>query len=145
MSVMRALIVEPDAGIRSLQRMILRQHAGCDDVLETESVSDALPIYSSEHFDFTMVDISRPTDELREMLRISRKKQRTPVIAFTTGKVSRETLQILVSDHVFAVFPKPFELGPVVESVKDALAAAKAGMLHPKFYGFLQKHHGTGE
>jgi len=141
----RAIIVEPDVSIRSLQRMILRMHTDADDIVEKDSAAEALEVFSDEDFDFAMLDISRPADELREFLHVSRKKQRTPVIAFTTGKISRVTLQMLVDDHVFAVFPKPFELDELVESVRAGVAAAKAGKLHPKFYGFLQKLHGDGD
>ncbi|HEX9983230.1 MAG TPA: hypothetical protein VGF69_08200 [Thermoanaerobaculia bacterium] len=134
-----SIIVEPDLGIRRLQRLIIRQVVGTDEIVEVRSIAEALPIYASRHFNFAMVDISRPTDELRELLEISRKKQRSPVIAFTTAAVTRETLQLLVSDHVFAVFPKPFDLEAVIESVGSALSAEKAGTLHPRFFGFLQR------
>lgn len=135
--MMRAIIVEPDEGIRRLQRMILMQHAGAKEVVERQQVSDALPVFSTEEFGFAMVDISRPTGELREFLHISRKKQKSPVIAFTTGKITRETLNLLVSDHVFAVFPKPFEMNEVVTAVRAAVEAASTGTLYPKFFGFL--------
>ena len=139
----RAMIVEPDEGIRGLQRMILRQHAGAVEIVERLTLADALPLFSSEDFGFAMIDISSPSDELREFLHLSRTRQRTPVIAFTTRQVSRETLQLLVSDHVFAVFPKPFELQEVVTSVRAAVDAARAGKLYPRLFGFLQKEHGT--
>ena len=135
--MMRAIIVEPDEGIRRLQRMILMQHAGAKEVVERQQISDALPVFATEEFGFAMVDISRPTGELREFLHISRKKQKSPVIAFTTGKITRETLNLLVSDHVFAVFPKPFEMNEVVTAVRAAVEAASTGTLYPKFFGFL--------
>ena len=135
--MMRAIIVEPDEGIRRLQRMILMQHAGAKEVVERQQVADALPVFSTEEFGFAMVDISRPTGELPEFLHISRKKQKSPVIAFTTGKITRETLNLLVNDHVFAVFPKPFEMNEVVTAVRAALEAASTGTLYPKFFGFL--------
>ncbi len=139
----RAMIVEPDEGVRRLQRTILRQHASIDETVEVASVEEALPLYSSEHFDFAMVDISRPSKSLNELLHVSRKEQKSPVIAFTTGQVSRETLQLLVSDHVFAVFPKPFELDEVIASVRGALEAARTGTLYPTFFGFLRKDRGS--
>ncbi|HEX8618861.1 MAG TPA: hypothetical protein VF911_14855 [Thermoanaerobaculia bacterium] len=86
-----------------------------------------------------MVDISRPGDELREFIHVSRRRQKTPVIAFTSGVVSRDTLELLASDHVFAVFPKPFELSEVAKSVRQAVELAAAGMLYPKLFGFLQR------
>lgn len=138
----RALIVEPDENIRKLQRMILRQHAGADEVVERISLSEAIPVFKSEDFDFAMIDISRPDDQLGEFLHISRKDQRVPVIAFTSSEVSRETLQLLVTDHVFAVFPKPFELETVTASVRAALEAERTGTLYPSFHGFLHKLHG---
>jgi AmiR/NasT family two-component response regulator len=121
--------------------LILKQTAGCEEVIERPSVAAAMPIYTSETFDFTMVDISRPSDELRELLHVSRKKQKTPVLAFTTGALSRETLQLLVEDHVFAVFPKPFDIEPVASSVSAAIEATREGTLHPKLHGFLEKLH----
>jgi DNA-binding response OmpR family regulator len=141
----RAIIVESDAGIRKLQSRILRQHAAADAIVERSVVADALGIFSSEHFDFAMVDISRPSDELREFLDVSRSRQKSPVIAFTTGVVDRDTMKLLVTDHVFAVFPKPFELEEVAASVRAAIAAAAAGTLHPKFFGFLKKRHDASE
>jgi DNA-binding NtrC family response regulator len=138
----RAMIVEPDESVRRLQRTILRQHASIDETVELTSVEEALPLYSSEHFDFALVDISRPGDSLSELLHVSRKEQKSPVIAFTTGRISRETLQVLVSDHVFAVFPKPFDLDEVIASVRSALDAERTGMLYPAFFGFLRKDRG---
>jgi DNA-binding NtrC family response regulator len=135
--MIRAIIVEPDEGIRRLQRMILTQYAGTNEIVERQQIADAIPVFSTEEFGFAMVDISRPTDELREFLRISRKKQKSPVIAFTTGKITRETLNLLVTDHVFAVFPKPFEVEQVVTAVRAAIEAASTGTLYPKFFGFL--------
>ena len=125
--------------------MILRQHAGVDEVVERTSVAEALPAYADEHFDFTLIDISRHAEDLTEFLHLSKKRQKTPVIAFTTSRLTRETLQLVVSDHVFAVFPKPFELEAVVDSVRSALQAEKKGALHPKLHGMLQKLHVTGE
>jgi DNA-binding NtrC family response regulator len=136
------MIVEPDEGVRRLQRTILRQHASIGETVELPSVEEALPLYSSEDFDFAMVDISRPSDSLTEFLHVSRKEQKSPVIAFTTGRITRETLQVLVSDHVFAVFPKPFELEEVIASVRAALEAARTGTLYPTFFGFLRKDRG---
>lgn len=139
--MLRAIIIEPDESIRKLQRLILRQNMHADEIVEMATIDSALPLYAAEHFDFTMVDISRPTDELHEFLHISRKRQKTPVIAFTTGELSRETLKLMVDDHVFAVFPKPFEVHAVATSVGAAIEAARVGKLHPKFYGFLEKLH----
>jgi DNA-binding NtrC family response regulator len=136
------MIVEPDQGVRRLQRTILRQHALIDETVEFTSVEEALPLYSSEHFDFAPVDISRPNNALREFLHVSRKEQKSPVIAFTTRRISRETLQVLVSNHVFAAFPKPFELDELIASIRAALEAARTGTLYPTFFGFLRKHRG---
>lgn len=141
----RAIIVEPDESVRRLQRMILRQHAGADDIVERTCLRDALPVYASDHFDFAMVDISRQDGALEEFLRISRRKQKSPVIAFTTGPVSRDVLQMLAGDHVFAIFPKPFELDQIVASVKSAIDASATGTLYPKLFGFLQKSSGANE
>lgn len=136
----RALIVEPDEGVRSLQRMILRQHAGAEETVERKTLDEALPLYASEPFDFAMIDISRPSNSLEDFLHISKKEQKSPVIAFTAGHISRATLETLVKDHVFAVFPKPFELEEVVQEVRAAVEAARTGNLHPKLFGFLQRH-----
>jgi DNA-binding NtrC family response regulator len=139
--MLRAIIIEPDESIRKLQRLILRQNVHADEIVEKFTVDDAMPVFTAEHFDFTMVDISRPTEKLNEFLYISKKRQKTPVIAFTTGELTRETLKLLVDDHVFAVFPKPFEVAAVASSVNAAVEAARKGTLHPTFHGFLEKLH----
>ena len=134
----RAIVVESDENIRTLQKRILSKYAEVDEITEKDSLANALDIYSREHFHFALIDISRPSDVLGEFLHLSR-RQRAPVIAFTTKEVSRDTLQLLLDDHVFAMFPKPFELDELVESVLAAQAAAKAGALYPRFYGFLDR------
>ena len=85
------------------------------------------------------VDISAAGEELREFLHVSRSKQKSPVVAFTTGEVSRETMQLLVADHVLAVFPKPFEFAEIVTTIRAAVAAAEDGTLYPSVFGFLRR------
>ena len=134
----RAIVVESDETIRTLQNRILRKYAEIDEVIEKSTLADALEIYAHEHFHFALIEIPRALDDLREFLHHSR-RQRAPVISFTTREVSRDVLQLLLSDHVFAIFPKPFELDELVESVQAARAAAAAGALYPRFYGFLER------
>ena len=138
----RAIVVEPDQSIRKLEALILRQHADISEIVERLTIEEALPLYAEEHFDFAMIEVSHPSETLHDFLHLSRKRQRSPVIAFTTAELSRQTLELLVEDHVFAVFPKPFELEEVAKSVRAAVEAANNGKLHPKFYGFLDRLHG---
>jgi len=55
-----------------------------------------------------------------------------------------KTRSLIVSDHVVAVFPRPFEFGEVVATVREAIAVADAGTLYPTFFGFLRRGRHTG-
>ena len=141
----RAILVENDRSIRALQRTIIKRALGKEvEIVETASYEEATEHVKKSIFHLMFVDVSRPSEGLTKLLNASRNRQRIPVLAFTTGRVERETMKLLVSDHVYAVFPKPFDPQDVIDGIVEAFEEHDRSadrIITPLLHGIVKQLH----
>jgi DNA-binding NtrC family response regulator len=132
----RALVVEPDAPIARLITEVLRRECGFS-VDRVMSIPEAIAALHQATFAALVVDISQSAEALDQLTQLT-KAQEAAVIVLTTGRIDRNALELFVSDHVYAVLPKPFEVGDLATMLREAVAFAKQGApISSKLHGFL--------
>src|SRR5689334_9994733 len=118
-----ALVIEPDVEIgRMLQTLFRTQFAFESSVVRT--IAAGIAAMEQQKCAAVVVDISRSADRLPELTHETR-KQSSAVIVLTTGRLDRATLELFVSDHVYAVFPKPFDPEVFLQTMREGLEAVK--------------------
>jgi CheY-like chemotaxis protein len=144
----RVLIVERSDEIRTLQRAIVRKALSPleTEIIESASAESMVEQFRTEPFHLLLVDASpsQNREAVRELVRASKVRQRCPSIAFSTGRIDRETLKSLADDHCFAIFPKPFEPQDVASAIEESIRAhAKSvdAVLSPVLHGVLAFLH----
>lgn len=132
----RALVVEPDTPIARLVTEVLKREFEFA-VQRVRSIPEAISALHEARFAALVVDISHSADALDELTELT-KTQEAAVIVLTTGRIDRNALELFVSDHVYAVLPKPFELDDLATMMREAIAFAKHGApMSSKLHGFL--------
>lgn len=146
----RVLIVESSPGIQQLQKEIVRRTLQSDriEIVSERKASAAVTHFSGSPFHLAMIDVSpaQSAEAVRELIHTSRVRQRCPTIAFTTGRIDRDTLKMLADDHCFAVFPKPFEPEDVATAIREAFeaqAASTDSVISPVLHGIIRLLHPT--
>ena len=136
----RALIIEPERPIAMLLDVLIQRQLGFDTVT-TQTLAEGVSAMREGSFRAVVADISLSADGLPELTAETR-KQRSGVIVLTTGRIERETLELFVSDDVYAVFPKPFDNDEVMRSLGEAIEFAQSGSkMAAVLHGFLKGRH----
>jgi DNA-binding NtrC family response regulator len=132
-----ALVIEPDLEVGKMLQMLLRLNFSFDTSV-VRTIDEAIAAMEQEKYAALVVDISRSAERLSQLTHET-KKQKSAVIVLTTGRLDRETLELFVSDHVFAVFPKPFDPDTLVETLREGLEAVKhMSVMKSLLHGFLK-------
>lgn len=142
----RIMIVEPHRDIRALQEAVVKRAlAGLTlELVEVASPAEAIEPFGSDPFHLLLIDVTKQSDALKQVINLSRSRQRCPTIAFTTGRVDRATLELLAKDHVFSIFPKPFDPSDVANAIAESFEAqAKSvdAVISPILHGILKHLH----
>lgn len=144
----RVLIVEKSDEIRTLQQAIVRKTLRTleAEIIESRSAASVVETFRTEPFHLLLVDVSpmQSTEAVRELVRASKVRQRCPSIAFSTGRIDRETLKALADDHCFAIFPKPFEPEDVASAIEESIRAhaqSVDAVISPVLHGILELLH----
>ena len=133
----RALVIEPEPPIAKLLALLLRREFGFD-VVTTRTITEGVSAMREGLFKAVIADISISADGIAELTAETR-KQKSGVVVLTTGRIDRGTLELFVSDDVYAVFPKPFDIDEVMSSLRDAIEFAQAGStIAARLHGFLK-------
>jgi DNA-binding NtrC family response regulator len=133
----RGLIVEPDDATGRLLETLLRRVGF--DVARLATIDEAIPFLDGNSVAAVLVDISVSSHRFDEMAARTR-RQGAAVLVFTTGRVDREMLELFVTDHVWAVFPKPFDIDEVASSLQKGIAHASSGSpVSSRLHGFLER------
>lgn len=147
-TVGHALVIERDATIRDLLRSLLMLHLHCD-VTDVDTIVAGVEQLKAKTFAIVIVDISTSAAGI-ELLTQETRKQSSTVLVLTTGRIDRAALELFVSDHVFAVFPKPFDPGEVVTALRQGLVEMKqpgadviVASLHRDVQTFIDKREGN--
>lgn len=146
--LVRVLIVEESDDIRRLEREIVRQtfRPGLVEIEEIRTAKAAVEKYQTEVYHLLLLDVSsqQASESIRDLVRASRVRQRCPVIAFSTGRIDKDTLCILAADHCFAIFPKPFDPESVQATIREGLEAHSKSIdaiVSPVLHGIMKLLH----
>ena len=142
--VAQALVIERDDGIAGLLRSLLNVHLHCS-VTTTDTIVAGVEEMKRETFAIVIVDISTTAAGI-ELLTAETRKQKSTVLILTTGRIDRHALELFVSDHVYAVFPKPFDPRQLLDTLRQGLVEMKqpgneaiVASLHRDVQTFLDK------
>lgn len=116
------------------------------EIVAERDAKAAVERFKTEPFHLLLIDVSpfQDGEAIRELIHTSRVRQRSPSIAFSTGRIDRETLKMLANDHCFAVFPKPFDPQEVERTIREAFEAHSRSVdaaVSPILHGILDLLH----
>jgi len=136
----RALVIEPDEQVAKLLAVLLHRQFDFD-VLTRKTLTEGASAMREGSFKGVIADISLSAEGLADLTAETR-KQRSGMIVLTTGRIERATLELFVSDDVYAVFPKPFDIEEVMRSLREAIEFAQSGSkIAAILHGFLKNRH----
>jgi|SRR5579871_1013387 len=118
------LVVEDEAGIRTLVRKIL--HRQGYDVLEAASGQEALKIFRDKaaSFDLVITDMMMPEMSGRELVDRLRDQGFAKKVLYVSGYSDDKSIYAETLPQGTAFLQKPFTLGSLLEKVKEVLGAA---------------------
>jgi DNA-binding NtrC family response regulator len=133
----KALVIESDPTISGLLDAFLRRQFAFD-VLHAHTILEGVDTLKDNPCKAVIVDISVSAEGLVD-LTAQTYKHNCAVLVLTTGRVDRKALELFVHDHVYAVFPKPFDIDELGITLTDAIEFAQSGSrMSALLHGFLK-------
>lgn len=123
------LLIDDDPAIRDLLKMLF---SGPNECHTADRAEQALQFLEFQNYDVVITDVSMPGLSGVEVLqRVRQHRGSTPVIVIS-GRPDqyRETV---LEMGAFAFFAKPFSIGEIEASVKNAIAEARSAELLSRY------------
>lgn len=134
----RILIADRDEAIATLLETAVCRIPACEVVLAHDAAT-AIELLQSQPFDLVLLDISMHSDGLQTLEHVRSGDASCEVIALTTGVIQASLVQRLAAANVFAVVPKPFDLGQLASLVVESIHGGRTSA-HPRVYRFAGKN-----
>ena len=117
----RLLIVDDET--RFLQAIATRLAKRGFDVRTAESGEDAIELARHEKFDLALLDLRMPGMDGSEVLRALKQEHKFLEAVILTGHGSLASAVELTKLGAYSYLPKPYELGRLIEILKEAYQA----------------------
>ena len=134
----KCLVIERDASTAAMITAVLRRSFPWEIVNVSTISEGAVKLQNDDSFKAVVADISTSSDDLSALTAQTR-RLRSGVVLVSTRRLSRKMLELFVSDDVYSVLPKPFDVEELVSSLRGAVEFAQTGSkMAAHLFGFLK-------